>query len=171
MYQSDPSRFEWRARAVNLVASLAVIIGYELRHSSWWGYTFRRDTEATGVNTTLNYGYAVIRALVARAVVSSGLHPSLGLHHSNQYNGLALADDLMEPFRPWVDLEIYLMTKGDISIGVNKATKQALLGLMSKRVELDGKIMPLMVACHQFTSSLKAIYERRAEKLSIPTCV
>jgi CRISPR-associated protein Cas1 len=99
-----------------------------------FGNTFRRNSEAEGINAILNYGYAVIRALVARAVVSSGLHPSLGLHHSNQYNGLALADDLMEPFRPWVDWEVYLMTKSDIRISVNKATKQILLGLMSKKV-------------------------------------
>ena len=136
-----------------------------------FGDAFRRDTQASGINTTLNYGYAVIRALVARAVVSSGMHPSLGLHHSNQYNGLALADDLMEPFRPWVDWEVYLMSQGNINIGVNKATKQVLLGLISKKVQLDGKTMPLMIACHQFANSLKATYERRADKLSIPTCI
>ena len=67
------------------------------------GKGFVRDFEAEGANALLNYGYSIVRAMIARALVGTGLHPALGLFHHNQYNGLALADDLMEPFRPWVD--------------------------------------------------------------------
>lgn len=120
------------------------------------GDGFRRDQKAEGVNSLLNYGYAVVRAMVARALVGSGLHPAIGLQHSNQYNGLCLADDVMEPFRPWVDLVVYRMTQKQVQLEVNKATKQMLLNMLSQPVIWKGKKLPLMVACHSLAASLKA---------------
>jgi CRISPR-associated protein Cas1 len=77
------------------------------------GADFRRDREAGGANAMLNYGYAILRSLAARAVVAAGLHPSIGIHHANRANAFALADDLMEPFRPLVDaLTVHLLRQG-----------------------------------------------------------
>jgi CRISPR-associated protein Cas1 len=77
-----------------------------------FGKEFRRDREAVGLNAMLNYGYAILRAVAARAVCASGLHPSVGLHHHNKYNSWCLADDLMEPFRPCVDRAVYRLSDG-----------------------------------------------------------
>ncbi|MFN8710057.1 MAG: type II CRISPR-associated endonuclease Cas1 [Planctomyces sp.] len=77
-----------------------------------FGNEFRRDRGAEDVNAMLNYGYAILRAAMARAVCASGLHPSVGLHHHNKYNSWCLADDLMEPFRPCVDRAVYRLSIG-----------------------------------------------------------
>lgn len=76
-----------------------------------FGPIFRRDRNALGVNGLLNYGYAVMRAAVARAIVGTGLHPSLGIHHHNKYNNFCLADDLLEPLRPAIDLKVFEISK------------------------------------------------------------
>jgi CRISP-associated protein Cas1 len=99
------------------------------------GEDFRREREADGANAMLNYGYAVLRSLVARAVIASGLHPSIGIHHANRGNAFALADDLIEPFRPLVDaLTIHLMKTGQTS--VTPDTKRAYASLVA--FDLDG---------------------------------
>ncbi|HHT9126825.1 MAG TPA: type II CRISPR-associated endonuclease Cas1 [Candidatus Brocadiia bacterium] len=90
----------------NIEAQAAYIYWLKL-----FGHTFRRDPNGSGINSLLNYGYAVMRSAVARAIVSTGLHPSLGLHHHNQYNSFCLADDLIEPLRPVVDLKVYMLCK------------------------------------------------------------
>ncbi|MBD3618508.1 MAG: type II CRISPR-associated endonuclease Cas1 [Chromatiales bacterium] len=110
-----------------------------------FGKQFRRDRDQTGINQLLNYGYAIARAMTARAVVASGLHPALGLHHHNQYNAYALADDLMEPIRPLVDAQVVELARRDI-IEINQDSKQALLGLMAQPVRLGDDKMPLMNA-------------------------
>jgi CRISP-associated protein Cas1 len=133
-----------------------------------FGEQFRRDAELDGINSLLNYGYAIIRALIARAIVGSGLHPALGLYHSNQYNGLCLADDLMEPFRPWVDFEVYNMAKANPELAVIKDSKMPLLQLLSEPVVWDGQTLPLMVACHYLLANLKRAYEDSAVMLRYP---
>lgn len=132
------------------------------------GEDFRRDKDAEGINSLLNYGYAVIRAMVARALVASGLHPAIGLQHSNQYNGLCLADDLMEPFRPWVDLVVYRLAKQQGQVEVNKITKEALLGLLSDSVIWKGKTLPLMVASHSLAASLKSVMNGQRKSIEYP---
>lgn len=122
------------------------------------GNNFRRDQNAGGINALLNYGYSIIRAMIARAIVGSGLHPALGLHHKNQYNGLCLADDLMEPFRPWVDMLVYQIINNDERATIDINTKKILLGLISDPVIWEGKTMPLMVACHYMMANLKRAY-------------
>ena len=131
------------------------------------GETFRRDNETGGANSLLNYGYAVVRAMIARAIVGTGLHPALGLHHSNQYNGLCLADDLMEPLRPWVDWEVFKMTRRDPTPEVNKTSKQALLGLLASDARLGQRVMPLMVASHSMAAGLKAAMNEKL-RLNFP---
>ncbi len=132
------------------------------------GDEFRRDRNIGGINTLLNYGYAVIRAMVARAIVGSGLHPSVGLHHRNQYNGLCLADDLMEPFRPWVDRIVYRIAQQQAIPTIDQETKALLLQLLSQNVRLGERSMPLMVACHYLTANLKQAFSDRKVKLDYP---
>ncbi len=98
------------------------------------GDQFRRDFEAEGVNACLNYGYAVLRAIVARALCGAGLHPGLGLHHHNRYNPFCLADDLMEPFRPVVDRVVRRLTDARGSgVPLDKESKKVLLeGLLAR---------------------------------------
>ncbi len=99
------------------------------------GEDFRREREADGVNAMLNYGYAVLRSLVARSVIASGLHPTIGIHHANRGNAFALADDLIEPFRPLVDaLTLYLVQAGQT--GVTPETKRPYARLLA--FDLDG---------------------------------
>ncbi len=132
------------------------------------GKEFRRNPKAEGVNALLNYGYAIIRALVARAVVASGLHPSLGIHHHNQYNSLCLADDLMEPFRPWVDYRVHKMVEDKQVVVVDTEAKQMLLGILGETVLLSGKPMSFMVASHQLMAQLKRAYRDRNLDLIYP---
>lgn len=79
--------------------------------------TFTRDTDQSGINSWLNYGYAVLRAGTARSILAAGLHPSLSLHHISRGEALRLTSDLMEPFRPWVDLTVYRLAHGQTQIG------------------------------------------------------
>lgn len=133
-----------------------------------FGDEFRRDPEAEGVNSVLNYGYAIVRAMLARAIVGAGLHPALGLHHQNQYDSLCLADDLMEPFRPWVDYVVYRRALETRNLAVTREDKVLLLGLLSAPVMWDGQRMPLMVACHYMLAQLKRAYADSAVKLAYP---
>jgi CRISP-associated protein Cas1 len=134
-----------------------------------FGQKFRRDTEAEGINALLNYGYAIIRGVIARAIVGSGLHPALGLQHHNQYNGLCLADDLMEAFRPWVDVRVFQIIEENPEAEVNTATKQKLLALLNEPVQMRGLAMPMMVACHYLTADLKRAFQDKTVKLDYLT--
>lgn len=132
-----------------------------------FGKSFRRNVDMSGINSLLNYGYSIIRAAVARAICGAGLHPTLGLFHKNQYNALCLADDMMEPFRPWVDVLVYqLAQQGQLDI--NQQTKQLLLGLLSEPVTYEGKKMPLMVALHYLMANLKRCYCKELKNLLYP---
>lgn len=133
-----------------------------------FGDTFRRNTDAAGINSLLNYGYAIIRAMVARAIVASGLHPALGVQHHNQYNGLCLADDLMEPFRPWVDWLVYRLNQEKEIEDVNQSNKQLMLELLSDTVLFNQQKMPLMVACHYLLSDIKRAFEDKKVKIHYP---
>jgi CRISPR-associated protein Cas1 len=133
-----------------------------------FGNDFRRDVELDGINNLLNYGYAIMRAMVARAIVGSGLHPAIGLHHHNQYNGLCLADDLIEPFRPWVDYRVYQLAQNNPQLQVNKDAKIPLLSLLSETVMYEQQAMPLMVACHYLMANVKRAYQDRSVVLNYP---
>ena len=136
-----------------------------------FGNAFRRDVDLDGINSLLNYGYAIMRAMIARAIVGSGLHPAIGLHHHNQYNGLCLADDLMEPFRPWVDFKVYVMTQNNPQLQVTKESKIPLLNLLAETVIWEQQNMPLMVACHYLLANLKRAYEDNSILLTYPKLI
>lgn len=132
------------------------------------GKGFRRNPDEEGLNSLLNYGYTVMRAMVARALVGTGLHPAIGLHHKNQYNGLCLADDIMEPFRPWVDWQVYKLQQEGVEPQINKETKQYLLGMLSQDVIIGNRKMPLMVAVHSLVARLKQAQTDKSANLIYP---
>ncbi len=122
-----------------------------------FGKTFRRDREADGVNALLNYGYAVVRAAVARGVVSAGLIPSLGVHHRHRGNPFCLADDLLEPYRPYVDWRVRQMAGEDGESAPDLAereTRAELLSLLNETVHVGGRREPLLLALHTSAASL-----------------
>lgn len=116
---------------------------------------FTRDREGIPPNNLLNYGYAILRAIVARALVISGLLPTLGIHHHNRYNAYCLADDIMEPYRPYVDELIFHIVQSGFDYNeLNKELKVKLLEIPTLEVNINGKRSPLMVAVSQTTASL-----------------
>lgn len=121
---------------------------------------FRRGDGEDPRNAMLNYGYAVVRAAVARAVCASGLHPSLGVNHRNRYNAFCLADDLMEPFRPLVDERVVLLCRGMAcgDWGVTKETKPALLGCLTARCLVGGERRTLFDIASRWAQNLASVY-------------
>lgn len=122
-----------------------------------FGKTFRRDREADGVNALLNYGYAVVRAAVARGVVAAGLIPSLGVHHRHRGNPFCLADDLLEPYRPYVDWRVRQMAgeEGESAPDLaERETRAELLSLLNETVRVGGRREPLLLALHTSAASL-----------------
>lgn len=135
-------------------------------------FPFIRDREGESPNHLLNYGYALIRAGIARALVGSGLLPTLGIHHRNKYNSYCLADDIMEPYRPIVDQLICEMIKqGKISEQIDKEDKQTLLKLFTQDVMIDGEKSPLLVAMQRTSASLVKCYEGIQRKILYPEMV
>lgn len=116
---------------------------------------FTRERKGDAPNNFLNFGYAVLRSMVARALVSSGLHPTIGIFHRNKYNAYCLADDVMEPYRPYVDaLVVDWMQQPQATHVLDKAAKAYLLQLATKDVIINGLQRPLMTALSITTSSL-----------------
>ncbi|MEG2318606.1 MAG: type II CRISPR-associated endonuclease Cas1 [Rikenellaceae bacterium] len=128
---------------------------------------FKRDREGESPNNFLNYGYAILRAVVARNLVSSGLLPTLGIHHHNRYNAYCLADDIMEPYRPYVD-KIVLQIYDSGSQELNKETKTELLSIPTLEVIINGERSPLMIAVGQTTASLYKCFNGEARKITYP---
>lgn len=126
-----------------------------------YGDTFLRDRDEPGINAMLNYGYAVLRAMVARALVGTGLHPALGVHHRNQYNPYCLADDAMEPVRPLVDALVYRTWRANPDIQeLTPSIKRALIKVSVCDVNLAGNSTPIAYALGRYAASLrKAICE------------
>jgi CRISPR-associated protein Cas1 len=131
------------------------------------GSDFRRDKDGDGVNGLLNYGYAVLRAGVARAVMAAGLHPSFGLMHSNRSNPMVLIDDLMEPFRPSVDREVYRLVRNGAR-EVDRDAKAALARVMVLDLPTDLGLSPLMVCAERLVHSLAKSYAGDGDKLDLP---
>ena len=131
------------------------------------GEGFRRDTDASDVNALLNYGYTVLRAATARAVVAAGLHPSIGLHHSNRGNAFALADDLIEPFRPLVDCTARNLARHHSGL-VDPHAKQTLARLIATDLPLGGAMSPVSVALVKLATSLGQSFEAGKLSLALP---
>lgn len=130
---------------------------------------FIRDREGVSPNNLLNYGYAILRAVVARSLVASGLLPTLGIHHHNRYNAYCLADDIMEPYRPCVDRLVYDITEQyGVDIELSKDIKAELLSIPTLDVVVGGKRSPLMVAASQTTASLCKCFSGELRKIAYP---
>jgi CRISPR-associated protein Cas1 len=132
-----------------------------------FGKDFRRLPDGPPPNALLNYGYMVLRSCVARAVCGAGLHPSLGLHHHNRSNAFCLADDLLEPLRPLVDVRVRTLAQGG-DIEINRESKMFLLSVLSETVRTGAEKGPLMVALERVASSLVRCYAREQKKLDLP---
>lgn len=131
---------------------------------------FRRDREGMPPNNLLNYGYAILRATVARALVCSGLLPTLGIHHHNRYNAFALADDVMEPYRPFVDRSVCsILDDGEDFSELSRSVKSRLLTIPTLDVTIGGKRNPLMIAVGQTAASLAKCYAGEIRKIVYPT--
>ena len=128
---------------------------------------FRRDREGVPPNNLLNYGYAILRAVVARGLVSSGLLPTLGIHHHNRYNAYCLADDMMEPYRPFVDkLVVEMFDSGFVDI--DNDAKVKLFSIPVLDVMINGQRSPLMIAVGSTTSSLYKCFSGESRKIVFP---
>lgn len=120
-----------------------------------FGKDFRRDREGAPPNSILNYGYAIIRASVARALVGAGLHPSLGVHHRNRYDDFRLANDAMEPLRPIVDIKAHELWKRNPTVEVEKEAKRFMLEILAMDLTFNGGKEPFMAALAHYSASLR----------------
>ncbi len=149
---------------------------YEAQAASYyWKHLFGtqkfvRERYGDAPNGLLNYGYTILRGVVARGLVGSGLLPTLGIHHHNKYNAYCLADDMMEPYRPFVDqLVLYLMGIGVEEI--NQESKRVLLKIPTLDLMINQQKSPLMLAVQQSTASLQQCYSGQRKTLKLPTFV
>lgn len=130
---------------------------------------FFRGRDGDPPNNLLNYGYAILRAIVARGLVSSGLLPTLGIHHRNKYNAYCLADDIMEPYRPYVDqIVLRIIDNGENFLELGTSIKSQLLGIATVDVQFEKGKSPLMVGLQSTTSSLAKCYEGVIRKINYP---
>lgn len=133
---------------------------------------FCRERGGGAPNNLLNYGYAILRAVIARALVCSGLLPTLGIHHHNRYNAYCLADDVMEPYRPYVDQLVFeMMADARPDDELTKQQKAKLLSIPTLDVQIAGKRSPLMVAATQTTASLYKCFSGELRKIVYPEMV
>ncbi|MHB8854422.1 MAG: type II CRISPR-associated endonuclease Cas1 [Ignavibacteriaceae bacterium] len=153
----DPDNYEGRAAA------------YYWKNLFPQELEFTRDRYGIPPNNLLNYGYAILRAIVARSLVASGLLPTLGIHHHNKYNAYCLADDIMEPFRPFVDkIVCELIKNGEDYEELNKSIKEQLLGIPVIEIIIGGERSPLMVGVQRTTASLSKCFAGEARKILYP---
>lgn len=129
---------------------------------------FLRGQNEEPPNNLLNYGYSILRAVVARALVSSGMMPTLGIHHRNKYNAYCLADDIMEPYRPYVDKLICQIVDEGGSFELTKELKARLLSIPVLDIQIGGNKSPLMVGVSQTTASLYRCFEGESRKILYP---
>ena len=153
----DPDNYEGRAAAYywhNLFPELL---------------EFKRDRYGEAPNQLLNYGYAILRAIVARSLVASGLLPTLGIHHHNKYNAYCLADDIMEPYRPFLDeIVCTIVENGEDFYELSKSIKEQLLEIPTVDIFIENKRSPLMVGVQRTTASLAKCYEGTQRKILYP---
>lgn len=148
----------------NLEARASIYYWKEL-----FGNDFVRNPDLPGINALLNYGYALIRAAVAKAIVSAGLHPAFSIFHRNQYNPFCMADDLMEPYRPFVDKVVWKQVMSGKEPILNQTTKHALLTLLISRYSTAGKQQPLF---HSLSYYVNQVIEwLRGENVDLKTPV
>ena len=132
-----------------------------------FGEGFRRDQNGGGINALLNYGYTVLRAATARAIIAAGLHPSIGLHHSHDNNAMRLVDDAMEPFRPVIDLKVWQLQKNGED-QVTPESKRALVRTLYDDMQTAAGATPVLVCAQKLAVSLAQVYLGEREKLDLP---
>lgn len=131
--------------------------------------TFIRDPQGLPPNNLLNYGYSVVRAMMARALVGTGLLPTLGIHHHSRYDAYCLADDIMEPYRPFVDLKVLEMwQKGGLTSDISSEQKRELLGITTMDVYISGHRSPMMLAIQATAQSVQKCFSGEARKVIYP---
>lgn len=134
-----------------------------------FGDDFLRRPDGSAPNHLLNYGYAVMRAFVARSITAAGLHPGLGLQHHNKYNSYVLADDLMEPFRPHVDEEVVMLCdQFGPDVELRPEVKARLIAVPNKRLEFMGEARTIGEVAQRLAWSLAQVFEGSREKLALP---
>jgi len=131
------------------------------------GEEFRRDPGGDWPNPLLNYGYMVFRAALGRAIVAAGLHPAIGLYHSNRNNPFVLADDLVEVFRPRIDRAVIEFIKTGAT-EIDKEAKRAVLSLLSEPITVAGQSGPLMVGLHRMLASLVRCLQGSDKRIDLP---
>lgn len=137
-----------------------------------FGEDFTRDRYGDWPNALLNYGYIVLRAAVARALTGSGLLPSFGIFHSNKYNAFCLADDMMEPYRPFVDMAVWdICQKYPDTQMLEKEIKGEILEILSSDVGMKKQTRPLMIAITHTTASLAACFTGDKKQIEFPAIV
>lgn len=130
---------------------------------------FTRDRNGISPNNLLNYGYAILRAVIARSLVASGLLPTLGIHHHNRYNAYCLADDIMEPYRPYVDRLVFdIVQKYGSGLELTREIKVMLLSIPTLDVYIGGRQSPLMIAASQTTASLYKCFSGESRRIVYP---
>lgn len=135
-----------------------------------FGYNFRRDRFGMPPNPSLNYGYSIIRAGIARALAGTGLLPTLGIHHHNKYNSFALADDIMEPYRPFVDLLVWKQkNSADDYHFINRERKAEFVYLLTSDTIMNKEKSPMMVAMQSSASSLAKCFSGLQKRILYPT--
>lgn len=135
-----------------------------------YGRQFNRNRNGEDPNSLLNYGYAILRA-VARALLGSGLFPAFGLFHRNRYNAFPLADDVMEPYRPFVDYAVYQIFGYSSEACLDKEAKQSLVRVLFTDVKMKDQIRPLQVALSMTTASLVRALKDKKESIIYPSFV
>lgn len=142
--------------------------GAKVYWQNWlWQQEFRRNRDDAGINSMLNYGYAIVRAALARSVVAAGLQPSLGLMHKNRANAFCLVDDLIEPFRPMVDFQVRELYVQGYTELTSECKKQLLL-LLAIPMQLRNETGPSGVMFHRYVNSLVRCMDGTESKLGIP---
>jgi CRISPR-associated protein Cas1 len=166
----DPARRRLMALVSEVRSGDPANIEAQAARSYWqamFGPDFRRRADDLALNAFLNYGYAVVRAAVARAVAGAGLHPALGLHHRMRSNPCCLADDLLEPLRPMVDRAAKALAETGASEMTPEA-KRVLLTVLTEEVETAGSRGPLLVALERTAASLVRCYGGEQDRLDLP---
>ena len=135
--------------------------------SNLFGKNFKREREGCPPNSLLNYGYSILRAATARALLGSGLLPNLGIFHKSRYNAFPLADDVMEPYRPYVDNLVFQLYK-DGKFELNKDSKTTILHILSCDVNIGQVMRPQQIALTITTASLVKYYAGEIKKISLP---
>jgi len=132
-------------------------------------FEFRRNVNGPPPNNMLNYGYMVMRAAVARALCSAGLHPSIGIHHRNRYNAFCLADDILEPFRGFVEAKVRDICESEgVTDELDQSIKAGLLEVLYEPVVIGGFKGPLMVGLHRTMASLQRCFAGEQKEMDLP---